>query len=93
AFSVNLGIHSITRADSRGIIEGLKSAWNLGIKKLRVFSLTHKQQSHFFAMRDMWITNTLILCWIFVSFKDDIGTFGYAMYNAKQILQQIILQI
>ncbi|CAN1133651.1 hypothetical protein LINPERHAP2_LOCUS7793 [Linum perenne] len=44
-------------------------------------------------MRDMWITNTLTLCWIFVSFKDDIGTFVYAMYTVKQILQQIILLI
>ncbi|CAN1809094.1 hypothetical protein LINPERHAP1_LOCUS25537 [Linum perenne] len=30
-------------------------------------------------MRDLWITNTLILCWIFVCFEDVIGTFVYVM--------------
>ncbi|CAN1148974.1 Putative ribonuclease H protein At1g65750 [Linum perenne] len=36
AFSANLGTCSITRAKIPGIIERLKLAWGLGIRKLRV---------------------------------------------------------
>ncbi|CAN1831535.1 Putative ribonuclease H protein At1g65750 [Linum perenne] len=36
AFSTNLGRCSITRAEIRGIIEGMQLAWNLGIRKLAI---------------------------------------------------------
>ncbi|CAN0870349.1 Putative ribonuclease H protein At1g65750, partial [Linum grandiflorum] len=36
AFTMNLGCYSITRAEMRGIVEGLKLAWSLGIRRIRV---------------------------------------------------------
>ncbi|CAN0861256.1 Putative ribonuclease H protein At1g65750 [Linum grandiflorum] len=38
AFTMNLGCCSITRAEMRGIMEGLKLAWSLVIRKIRVQS-------------------------------------------------------
>ncbi|CAN1850210.1 Putative ribonuclease H protein At1g65750 [Linum perenne] len=38
AFAANLGVCSIMRAELRGIIEGMKLAWNTGIRKLRIQS-------------------------------------------------------
>ncbi|CAN0857784.1 Putative ribonuclease H protein At1g65750 [Linum grandiflorum] len=38
AFTMNLGCCSITRAEMRGIVEGLKIAWSLGIRRIRVQS-------------------------------------------------------
>ncbi|CAN0873697.1 hypothetical protein LINGRAHAP2_LOCUS10448, partial [Linum grandiflorum] len=35
AFSVNLGSYSITCAEMRAIVEGLKLVWSLGIKMIR----------------------------------------------------------
>ncbi|CAN0864164.1 Putative ribonuclease H protein At1g65750 [Linum grandiflorum] len=35
---MNLGCCSITRAEMRGIVEGLKLAWSLGIRRIRVQS-------------------------------------------------------
>ncbi|CAN0892520.1 hypothetical protein LINGRAHAP2_LOCUS17584 [Linum grandiflorum] len=35
---MNLGCCSITRVEMRGIVEGFKLAWSLGIRKLRVQS-------------------------------------------------------
>ncbi|CAN0847212.1 hypothetical protein LINGRAHAP2_LOCUS4854 [Linum grandiflorum] len=35
---MNLGCCSITRAEMRGIVEGLKLAWSLGIQRIRVQS-------------------------------------------------------
>ncbi|CAN0846217.1 Putative ribonuclease H protein At1g65750 [Linum grandiflorum] len=35
-FTVNLGCCSITPAEMRGIVEGLKLAWSLGIRKIKV---------------------------------------------------------
>ncbi|CAN1849453.1 Putative ribonuclease H protein At1g65750, partial [Linum perenne] len=34
AYSANVGDCSITRAELKAIIEGMKAAWNLGIKKI-----------------------------------------------------------
>ncbi|CAN1254624.1 Putative ribonuclease H protein At1g65750 [Linum perenne] len=36
AFAANLGICSIMRAELRGIVEGMKLAWDLGIRKLMI---------------------------------------------------------
>ncbi|CAN1128518.1 Putative ribonuclease H protein At1g65750, partial [Linum perenne] len=36
AFCANVGDYSITRAELRGIVEGLKLAWDLGIRKITV---------------------------------------------------------
>ncbi|CAN0906730.1 Putative ribonuclease H protein At1g65750 [Linum grandiflorum] len=38
AFTMNMSCCSITRAEMRGIVEGLKLAWSLGIRKVRVQS-------------------------------------------------------
>ncbi|CAN0891966.1 Putative ribonuclease H protein At1g65750 [Linum grandiflorum] len=38
AFTMNLGCCSITRAEMRGIVEGLKLDWSLGIRRIRVQS-------------------------------------------------------
>ncbi|CAN1148633.1 Putative ribonuclease H protein At1g65750, partial [Linum perenne] len=38
AFAANLGVCSIMRAELRGIVEGMKLAWSLGIRKLCVQS-------------------------------------------------------
>ncbi|CAN0906439.1 Putative ribonuclease H protein At1g65750 [Linum grandiflorum] len=38
AFTMNLGCCSIARAEMRGIVEGLKLAWSLGIRRIRVQS-------------------------------------------------------
>ncbi|CAN0874988.1 Putative ribonuclease H protein At1g65750 [Linum grandiflorum] len=38
SFTMNLSCCSITRAEMRGIVEGLKLAWSLGIRKIRVQS-------------------------------------------------------
>ncbi|CAN0897274.1 Putative ribonuclease H protein At1g65750 [Linum grandiflorum] len=35
---MNLGCCSITRAEIRGIVEGLRLAWSLGIQRIRVQS-------------------------------------------------------
>ncbi|CAN1293173.1 Putative ribonuclease H protein At1g65750 [Linum perenne] len=36
AFAANLGVCSIMRAELRGIIEGIRLAWSMGIRKLRI---------------------------------------------------------
>ncbi|CAN1272953.1 Putative ribonuclease H protein At1g65750, partial [Linum perenne] len=36
AYAADLGVCSIMRAELRGIIEGMKLAWSMGIKKLRI---------------------------------------------------------
>ncbi|CAN1172287.1 Putative ribonuclease H protein At1g65750, partial [Linum perenne] len=36
AFSTNLGICSIMRSELRAIVEGMKLAWNKGIRRLRI---------------------------------------------------------
>ncbi|CAN1835862.1 Putative ribonuclease H protein At1g65750 [Linum perenne] len=36
AFAANLGVCSIMRAELRGIIEGMRLAWSMGIRKLRI---------------------------------------------------------
>ncbi|CAN0905151.1 hypothetical protein LINGRAHAP2_LOCUS23499, partial [Linum grandiflorum] len=38
AFTMNLGCCFITRAEMRGIVESLKLAWSLGIRRIRVQS-------------------------------------------------------
>ncbi|CAN1157728.1 Putative ribonuclease H protein At1g65750 [Linum perenne] len=38
AYAANLGVCSIMRAEIRGIVEGMKLAWNKGIRKLRIQS-------------------------------------------------------
>ncbi|CAN1827943.1 Putative ribonuclease H protein At1g65750 [Linum perenne] len=38
AFSVNLGRCSITRAEIRGVVEGMQVAWDIGIRKLAIQS-------------------------------------------------------
>ncbi|CAN0885729.1 Putative ribonuclease H protein At1g65750 [Linum grandiflorum] len=38
AFAANLGSCSITRAEMRAIVDGLKLAWSLGIRRIRVQS-------------------------------------------------------
>ncbi|CAN1853510.1 Putative ribonuclease H protein At1g65750 [Linum perenne] len=38
AFTTNLGICSITQAEIRGIIEGMKIAWSKGVRKLAIQS-------------------------------------------------------
>ncbi|CAN0884735.1 Putative ribonuclease H protein At1g65750 [Linum grandiflorum] len=38
AFTMNLDCCSVTHAEMRGIVEGLKLAWSLGIRKIRVQS-------------------------------------------------------
>ncbi|CAN1343203.1 Putative ribonuclease H protein At1g65750 [Linum perenne] len=38
AYAANLGVCSIMRAEIRGIVEGMKWAWNKGIRKLRIQS-------------------------------------------------------
>ncbi|CAN1127155.1 Putative ribonuclease H protein At1g65750 [Linum perenne] len=38
AFSMNLGSCSVMRTELRGIVEGMKRAWNIGIRNLRIQS-------------------------------------------------------
>ncbi|CAN1160204.1 Putative ribonuclease H protein At1g65750, partial [Linum perenne] len=38
AFTANLEIYSITRAELRSIVEGMKLAWNRGTRRLRILS-------------------------------------------------------
>ncbi|CAN1191029.1 Putative ribonuclease H protein At1g65750 [Linum perenne] len=36
AFTMNLGVCSVTRAELRGIIEGMRIAWNRGVRRLAI---------------------------------------------------------
>ncbi|CAI0375210.1 unnamed protein product [Linum tenue] len=36
AFAMNLGICSVTRAELRGVVEGLQLAWDLGFRRVKV---------------------------------------------------------
>ncbi|CAN1778824.1 Putative ribonuclease H protein At1g65750 [Linum perenne] len=91
AFSANIGDCSITRAELRAIVQGLRLAWSTGIRKVVVQSDSRAALA--ICRMAIRLINMPLWRWSSGSFARGIGRFPLFMFSAKLILRRIIWPI
>ncbi|CAN1771045.1 Putative ribonuclease H protein At1g65750 [Linum perenne] len=87
AFSANLGVCSIMRSELRAIVEGMKLAWNKGVRRLRIQT---DSKAAVAMLSKPYNANMQALSNSFPSFLPETGKSRFTIFTAKQIVQRII---